>query len=342
MTRVTIYPNLLLNPETRPNPYISDLITALSFQKEIEIANRSSKNPLLSILNIKAQGDVFIFNWLEDVIFQKYGILQFLAAIYLILSIKLRGKQFIWMLHNKSSHTKKYSLATKCLRILLARFSSTIITHAKEGIELIKSEYPYATQKSLYIEHPTKNRLFLNNSKPYEEREFDVLIWGTISRYKGVTEFVQFIKEQKRDSLKVCIIGRCSSSELQRELLEAKTINTTIINESPSFEDLADYVNNSRFVLVPYHSESILSSGVLMDSLSFGAKVIGPNVGSFADYSHSTEVNVYTFEHFDEIPSIITRYSNQSISIEKYHSFLEKYSWPLYANQIAKLFNRNK
>jgi hypothetical protein len=79
-----------------------------------------------------------------------------------------------------------------------------------------------------------------------------------------------------------------------------------------------------------------------MDSLSFGAKIIGPNVGSFADYSHSTEVNVYTFEHFDEIPSIITRYSNQSISIEKYHSFLEKYSWPLYANQIAKLFNRNK
>lgn len=340
--KITVYPNLQLKPETRANPYISDLITALSQQKGVEIVNRANKNPLLSILNSKVQGNVFIFNWLEDVIFQKHGRLQWLAAIYLILSIKLKGKRFIWMLHNKNSHQKRHTLATRLLRSLLIRFSSVIVTHAQEGIGLIKSNYPYAANKTIFIDHPTKNRLKLNDSRPYTERDFDLLIWGTISKYKGVTEFVRFIKAHEEEHLKVCIIGRCSSIELQQELLKAKTANTTIVNEGPSFEELASYMNNSRFVLIPYHSESVLSSGILMDSLSFGAKVIGPCTGSFADYAHNQDVKVYTFHSFDEIPTIISKYSNQEISTEQYQSFLEEHSWPHYASRLITLLNSNK
>ena len=38
-----------------------------------------------------------------------------------------------------------------------------------------------------------------------------------------------------------------------------------------------------------------------MDSLSFGAKVIGPAVGSFRDYAAEPLLNVYTFHTFDDI-----------------------------------------
>lgn len=59
----------------------------------------------------------------------------------------------------------------------------------------------------------------------------------------------------------------------------------SIEDRSIPFEELKQEIRRSRFVLVPYAAESILSSGILMDSLSFGAKVIGPAVGSFRVYA---------------------------------------------------------
>ncbi len=104
--------------------------------------------------------------------------------------------------------------------------------------------------------------------------ETDLLIWGNISRYKGVPEFVRFATQHSL-KLKTKIIGKCSSQELLEELRKESNEMISIEDRSIPFEELKQEIRRSRFVLVPYAAESILSSGILMDSLSFGAKVIG-------------------------------------------------------------------
>ena len=96
-------------------------------------------------------------------------------------------------------------------------------------------------------------------------------------------------------------------------------------------------VGQSRFVLVPYHSDTILSSGILMDSLSFGAKVIGPNVGSFKDYAKNPQLRVYTFDTFDDLASILKKYGDEAIPIDGYERFLNDNDWPHFIQTFCSL-----
>ena len=107
----------------------------------------------------------------------------------------------------------------------------------------------------------------------------------------------------------------------------------SIEDRSIPFEELKQEIRRSRFVLVPYAAESILSSGILMDSLSFGAKVIGPAVGSFRDYAAEPLLNVYIFHTFDDIQELVGK-ANEATDIAGYNRFLNAHSW----NEFGKSF----
>ena len=63
MKKFVIFPNLIVKPEQKSNPYIQDFIRALNEEKDACVVNPSHKNPLLSILFPKNWGDIFVFNW---------------------------------------------------------------------------------------------------------------------------------------------------------------------------------------------------------------------------------------------------------------------------------------
>lgn len=137
--------------------------------------------------------------------------------------------------------------------------------------------------------------------------------------------------------LKVCIIGKCSPNSLANEIRQIAPPNVTFICESPSFEELAHYIRKSAFVLAPYCPDSVLSSGILMDSLSFGSKIIGPEVGSFKDYAREKRLNVYTFHDYEDIEKTVACYKTTPISLEDYRSFLNENNWEHFGNRIIKL-----
>lgn len=245
--------------------------------------NAPHKNPLVSLfLKQNMSMDVCFFHWIENVPLYKYGYLQTLLVVLYIFIQKLRRKKIVWFLHNKQPHEKtSFSLSLFLMKFLI-NYSDLIITHAKEGVDLIVNKYPKWASKVYFLDHPTKDRMRFYCKKNIPT--YDLLIWGTISKYKGVLEFVQYASNN-RLNLKIKIIGRCDSTEYMSQLLSSKNDNMQIENKALTFEELAIYMSDTRFVLIPYMSESLLSSGILMDSLSFGCKIIGPNVGSFKDYS---------------------------------------------------------
>lgn len=334
MIRFTIFPRLHILPGQKANPYIHDFVTSLEREGVSKVVNPPHKNPLLSLLPPKNWGDVFIFNWFESIPDFKYGPLQSVIAICFVLLLKFNRRKIIWILHNKKPHAGGHTRLKRFLTRFMAKKSDLILTHATEGVEMIRTHYPYATDKIHFLHHPTKNRL--PESSNEMNPEYDLLIWGSISRYKGVLEYLTYLKENPQD-LKICIIGKCSPASLADEIRCIAPKNVTFICESPSFEELARYIRHSAFVLAPYCPESVLSSGILMDSLSFGARVIGPDVGSFKDYACEKRLKVYTFHHYDEIGQIVAIHKTDPVSQESYRKFLEENDWKHFGDRIIEL-----
>ncbi|AHF12554.1 exopolysaccharide biosynthesis protein [Barnesiella viscericola DSM 18177] len=338
MIRFTIFPRLLVLPGQKSNPYIQDFVSSLEQTGEAVVVNPPHKNPLFSLLPMKRWGDVFVFNWYENVPDYKYGPIQTVFALLLVLGAKMCGRKIVWVLHNKGPHRQEHVKQKRFLTRFIARHSDLILTHAREGIDLARRYDRRAEAKTCFLHHPTKNRL--PKSRPTGPVMYDLLIWGQISRYKGVIEYVRYLRNNPCKGVRVCIVGACPSQSLAEEITRELTDTITFINRSPSFEELARYVEQSAFVLEPYKPESVLSSGTLMDSLSFGAKVIGPDTGSFKDYAQEKRLNVYTFRDYREIDEIVTRYRDCPVSWEGYRDFLEENSWPNFGRRVVELVKK--
>lgn len=337
--KVSVYPNLIISPEQHANPYIKDFINALNALPDVCVVNPPHKNPLLSLFPPRNWGDVFIFNWFENLPEVKHGWLQSLAGICFLPILRLTGRKIVWVLHNKGNHTGRHAKMSRFLRRHIARQASLIITHATEGIKVAEKELPFAVHKTHFLHHPTKDRI---SGMPDRQKEkvYDLLIWGHISKYKGVIDFVRYLVENNIHDIRVCIAGKCASTPLREELEGLLPANVTYVGRSLPFGELGEYIAKSHFVLTPYSPESILSSGALMDSLSFGAKVIGPNVGSFRDYSEEPSLEVYTFNSFEDIPSIIKGHKDKAADKGKYTRFLQTNDWNNFAKTLMELIKK--
>ena len=334
MKKITIYPYIAYKKGERANPYIHDFVEAIENSGLAVVGNRPSRNPLLSILFPRNWGDITVFNWFESIPDYKYGVLQSLAAVIYVALLKLMRRKVVWILHNKKSHESGNAQLKKWMGKYIAKMANLIITHAEEGLEIVRQQYSCALSKTHFLHHPTKNRL----SGKIAEKKYDFIIWGTITPYKGVKEFLEYLNRQVEFNPSCCVVGSCSDAQLKNSIRVLADKNHVMFKaESLSFDEIRELTDQSRFVLAPYHSDTILSSGILMDSLSFGAKVVGPNVGSFKDYAKNQQLQVYTFNTFDDLPSILKEHGDEPVSFDSYEQFLNHHDWPHFVNNFYSL-----
>ncbi len=332
-TRIFVYPYTYNGTNSNTNnPYIFDFINSLKSQ-DFKITNEFSKShPLLGIIKYVNSSDVFVFHWLENVKLYKFGLFQFLFALGILQVLKKKKKKIVWFRHNFKPHNVNSLLDQILCQYLINSLKSKadlIITHSKKGLSDLEKE----KNKSFYIIHPTKNRGVL----PKTDIKYDLLIWGNISKYKGVLEFLEFNygNESLRDR-KIKIVGNCPNSALLASMIPLLKKNVSFENRPIEFEELKFLVSETRYILIPYASESVLSSGILMDSLSVGASVIGPNIGAFKDLKEEKEVNVMTFNNFKEISSILGANTIDS----DYTEYLNRHNWIYFSSDFRKLINK--
>lgn len=349
MLSITVFPNYTKDR----NPYIQDMIAALNARPGTGVVNRASKHTVLSVLLPTRWGKVFIFNWFEGIPDFKYGTVFSYLMLLLLRILKLCGKKIVWIYHNKRPHDQGKERLKDLMAKSMACLSDLIVTHASEGLESLAENYPDAVGKACFLHHPTKNRLgqvpektadtaggeserlpFGKNSGD-RDKKYDLLIWGSITPYKGVMEFASWLHEHPEHNLKVCICGGCSG-QLRDSIQALATDNVEFIPWRLSMQEISILMEQSHFVLSTYRPESVLSSGILMDSLSYGAKVIGPNVGSFRDYASEPGLSVHTFRDFDEIPGIVAAHRDQALDTEAYRRFLDSHDWAHFAEELIQ------
>lgn len=269
------------------------------------------------------KADIFIFNWIESICFNRFGKIQYFVVLLALFIIKIRRGKIIWMFHNKHPH-QGVNYFTKHIHSFLFRNSSLIISHSKEAAEYAKTQ----TNKTVvYRCHPICSiNVKINKSVP----KCDILIWGTILPYKGIVEFL--IQNSVRDTdLKIIILGKCNDTGLSNEIRKYCSTYVNFENRHADFSEIASYICNCRYVLFPYIGDCVSSSGALIDSIAMHGFVCGPDKGAFKDLQ---EVGIaITYNSYDELFHILEE--PYSIREETRKKFMSDNSWDNFAQFIA-------
>lgn len=321
-----------------PNPYIANFITALS--KNHTVVNKNAKNKgVLNLFRYLFKTDIFIFNWIESLSEKRNGKLQIVLFVIFTICAKITHKKIIWILHNKYSHHKKNDSWTDFMYRFIMAASDKIITHSESGREFVESNYPKFSKKVSVIIHPVSEMFKLETPT---EKCFDFLIWGSIYPYKGIDKFLSHIKRSPKDlSFKILLVGKCFSPAYKEKIHGLLSENITFHDELFEMEEIAEFSRKSKFTLFTYQSESVISSGSLIDAIRMGATVIGPNHGGFKDLSHYSFM--HTYDSFEEVFLIPGQYASDLIQEQEERlKFCKENSWQVFIEKLEAIFQELK
>jgi len=321
------------------NPYLDDFMDAM--EKHLVFVNRNhpSNSGIFDFLKYIFTVKFVFLNWIENIPERKGGTLQ-TYFLFVMLSIsKWFGIKVIWTMHNKLSHSPtKRKEKEKIFRALLKK-TDLILTHASAGIEFGEQMVPGSDTKIIYFPHPVKDRRLNLES----EKQFDILIWGTISPYKGIHNFLEFLKQNKlEDTYRIHIVGKISDENYAKQINNFSNKKISIENRFIEDKLLADLIRKSKIILFTYSQTSILSSGALMDSVGYGGLVIGPNVGAFGDLKKKGILE--TYQNFNELiakADQILSGNESKIKADNLDQFLKDHTWDKFAEHLSNKLKIN-
>ncbi|MCK5136584.1 MAG: glycosyltransferase [Bacteroidales bacterium] len=339
MKNLYLYPITARNKTGIINPYVGNLRDALKKHYNVVNVDKPSKSGIFDILMYIRKIDIIYLNWIEELPGLHWGVLQSIFFIIILYYIKCSRIKIVWTLHNKTSHFDKHQLIKSILYSQMLKKSDLIVTHAAEGLNHIPAKTP-----SAFIHHPMRS---LDDTRTSDDGlpEYDIIIWGTISPYKGVDSFLEYLyKNGIIMNYKILIAGNVTTIALTRKLQQfmAEFENLKLINEFVAETELMSMIRKSKIVVFTYHSDSVLSSGALMDSLSQRATIIGPKAGAFNDLSKIGLIETFIDcqELVIKIDMLLKSSKDQDERKQNINKFIKENSWEDFSVTISHLMNK--
>ena len=334
---VYVYPNISRELMGSNNPYIDHLKEALNANGlRVDLSAAPSAFP--DFLKKAWHSDMVLLNWIEDLPLRRFGILQAAVVLAWLPLLKMRGVKIIWIRHNKISHAGKWSAVSTLIRKTVSRYADKIIVHSRDTGD-IKDKDP---QKLLFLPHPSHiapDDVQLPDDK--ETPAIDLLIWGSLLPYKGILEFLQFVEKDPRlQRLQIHIVGKCKE-DYWNELTKHAGDNIRLENTYVKDEELSQLFKKTRFILFTYNQRSVLSSGILMDSLVACKKIIAPDCGAFRDMAEQQQF-VYAYDDFSGIFPLYREHRNNfRLNYEEVRNFVAQNSWNNMGGKVKGLISKN-
>lgn len=318
------------------NPYINNFMNA--FEGRIEFVNRNSTSAfgLFDILKYIHKIDIFFLNWPEDILEKRGGILQMFFYVFLIHYLKFIKVKVFLTFHNKESHIKNKTWLKNFIRNFTARKSDYIIAHAREGVSMVERLFKPGNPNIRFFHHPVLPAI---NLMIPDRKKYDILIWGTVTPYKGIDQFLKFIQDEKLDHLKILIAGKISGKAYRSKILSYRSQQIEIMDIFISVQQLEDLIAQSRAVLFTYLEYSILSSGALMDTLRYAPLVIGPNYGAFKDLYDEGLIRVY--DDYAHLKTLLNDLDTQP-DRKRIEEFIASHSWSDFGAAVYNFIKLNQ
>ncbi len=296
MSRAYLYPISAFDEQVDPNEYIESFMDFL--EPDVEFLNRNSPSTIgiLDLMKYLRKVDYLFLHWIEDLPDKKGGMIQTLFFIIVVFLSKIIKLRMVWVMHNRESHYRANLFLKRLLTRLVARRSDYIITHSKEGLRILEKQGIDTSVRARYFAHPLIKKSLPESSG----RSYDILIWGSIIPYKGVDKFLEYLYENRiEDRFSILLAGKVKPDEYGERIRTFCRDNITLDDRYIPIDELEQYMADSKVVLFTYAEGTVLSSGALMDSISYGMNVVAPNVGAFRDLNE--EDLILTYSGFEEI-----------------------------------------
>lgn len=214
----------------------------------------------------------------------------------------------------------------------MMKASDFILTHSTEGVEFAGQYGSKVKARTKFLHHPLQPADFLQTS----QKTTDILVWGSIIPYKGIDLFLEYLRLTKLDmKWHIRIVGKISDLLYEEKIRAYANEKIVIENKFLNHALLKHEIASSRYVLYTYLKDSVLSSGAVMDSLSLGAKVIGPSCGAFSDLQNDGVIDTYS--DYNELTSKLLAPDGIPAGIhnQKLLRFIEEHSWKSFGKKIA-------
>ena len=272
------------------------------------------KNPI-SFFKCK----VFNFNWFE----RAENSIQYIYKSALLDFLKISGKKIIFTVHNKKPHeSSKHDYSAKMMAKMCKK-ADVILGMCPETEEVIKSIAPGSENKLKYVLHPN----YINNYKHvvprnlrkelnFKTKDLVFLFIGAVYPYKNIEMLIDIFKSLELPNMKLLIAGRPSSNSYKNQLIERIGDSETISCDFRYIpdEDIPNYYQTADIVIMPYHKESSLNSGVVYLSFSLKRTVICPRIGTIKALADNSFVYDYDYsceqEHYNNLKNSILRVYN--------------------------------
>lgn len=324
------------------NKYIVRFYEKLSERVEVVNFNRKPVSASIDIFRYAFKSDVMILNWPEDVMHLRFGIPQFIITLFSLIIFRIKGGKIVWVCHNKDSHFKRFGPLRKFARIFFTNQSQHIIVHSEDALRY----FTKSGRKVSFLNHPVYEKLHLKSESP-DPATIDVLIWGNITPYKGLTEFIENYKKCNV-SFGVTIIGKANKEYFKQLTKQATGLNISIIDHFLSDEELDQYFRKSKIILLPYLDHDTFSSGALIHSLNSLKLVIGPSVGNFIDLKKAGACLTYV-DHddlFKMVNDLLSDYEKYISKLRELQQGIEKYyvsnSWDHFIENLLDIVSEKR
>lgn len=268
------------------------------------------------------------YHWLE---FQDLkSLLAFPYKLLWFSVFTLFKTPIIWTVHNLEPHDRKWLGFHQWLHRKMAQRAHRLHIH-DEALLSDTSHYlnvPLQSKKWCIIPHPNfpaacKERT-LSISKLNERYSANIpvnattiLLFGNISAYKGILEFVEWMigylnKKNRGFDIHIIIAGpiKKGQSGYHKRIKNAISATPGYFSYLPYFfpEDEYPYLlSASDYCLFNY--KRIHTSGGLMMALSYQKKVIAPNMGIFSSQRNHSDVQLFNDE--EELYQIMNQLWNR-------------------------------
>ena len=326
------YPMSARGTKGEGNPYGKNLVNALSDHFRVVNRKDPSDSGILNLIKYLNKTEILFLNWIEDLPDKKFGYIQSILFMLMLRYLRYKKATICWVLHNKFSHYRKNRMMKSVIFRLLAARSTHIITHSEEGLHYIQQFDKRHVHNIIFLHHPVTARV-LPEPGP---KQYDIIIWGTLLEYKGVDKFLEYLHALGlQEKYHILVTGKIPSEEYRKKLYRLASAKIRIENRFVSDEELFSLISSSKVVLFTYKQESVLSSGALMDSISAGATVIGPETGAFGDLAKEGLVITYT-----DFRDLITKTDlilgkKLGVNKAKLDTFIAENSWPHFGIRLA-------
>jgi beta-1,4-mannosyltransferase len=270
---------------------------------------------------------------------KKGGMIQVVLLFFILIFLRLRNRKIVWIMHNKLSHEKRNSMIKWMTAKAMMKFSSLVITHAREGIAYAREQFRADKNKIMFIHHP-----FMQHYKRvHAPCLYDIILWGTIMPYKGLDRFLKYLKDSKIDKkYSIYIVGRISPPSYSRRVMKFSNERIRIEDRFLTQEELDRSVAAARVVLFTYDAGTVLSSASLMDSVAYDKPIVGPDTGAFKDLAE--EGIIRTFRNLPELINLIDSVlkNDSRNDHEKVEQFVATNTWENYAHRIADWLRKDR